>query len=133
MVVVIAMVVVAIPVVVVVVVMVMVMVMVVVVVVVIVIVVVMLVTMVVVVACTQTKKKQNVSVSWLVSVLQHIYLIYPGFSFKVSVDELMMESACVCQAGDSQNYNIGCHGKCHTGTGLPWQANEVSICNQRLC
>ena len=32
----------------------------------------------------------------------------------------------------SPNYNMWCHGRCHTGTELPWWVNEVNICAQRL-
>ena len=54
-------------------------------------------------------------------------------SFKVLVDEFKAETASVCRAGEPQNYDLLCHGRCHTGTELPWRANEVTICAQRLC
>ena len=68
------------------------------------IVVVMVVVIVVVVMCAQTKKIKKL-VSLGVSLYFHISNL-PCSSFKVPVDEFMAETACVCQAGDPQNYEI---------------------------
>ena len=63
--------------------------------------------MAVVVACAQTKKNKR-----LVSLDLHLYFCIsnlPSFgcsSFKVPIDEFMTETACICQAGDLQNYDI---------------------------
>ena len=68
------------------------------------IVVVMVVVMVVVVSRTQTKKNERL-VSLGLSLYFRISNLLCSY-FKFQLDEFMAETACVCQAGDSQNYKI---------------------------